>query len=82
MRFSKCSSNSVHSCCLDIWAYPTKHAALHAGAQAALEYGLDESPDACASFEAGDYAKVMDLYEATYPGNLILRVSLAFLQFG
>lgn len=33
-------------------------------------------------FDAGHYAKTIELYEATDPCNLILRVQAAFLQIG
>lgn len=66
---------------LDVWAYPSRRAALQAGAELALACGLDEDPAACAQYEAGRHQAVLDRYEATHPEGFVLRVQAAFLQF-
>lgn len=66
---------------LDIWVYRTKAAALYAGADLAMEAGLDEDPKARALFAAGRYEKLMELYEQSHPDTHVLCVQPAFLQF-
>ena len=66
---------------LDVWVYPSRRAALQAGAELALASGLDADPAACAQHEAGRYQAVLDRYEATHPDGFVLRVQAAFLQF-
>lgn len=65
---------------LDVWVYPTREAALLAGADLAMQAGLDEDPNAAALFTAGRYAEVLERYEQTHPDTHILRVQAAFLQ--
>lgn len=65
---------------LDVWAYPSEHAALQAGAQLALECGIaDSAPDAQVLFDRGQYAAVMVLYEENSPIDHVLRVQAAWL---
>ncbi|MFD9487609.1 hypothetical protein ACFWBX_27305 [Streptomyces sp. NPDC059991] len=65
---------------LDIWAYTSKSAALRAGAELAMDCGLDEDPQARALFTARAYTKLLERYEATHPDTHLLRVQAAFLQ--
>src|SRR5882757_7129334 len=65
---------------LDIWVYPSKAAALRAGAHAAMEYGLDDDPTARTMYAKGKYEQVMARYEETHPQTHLLRVQAAFLQ--
>jgi hypothetical protein len=65
---------------LDVWAFPTKAAALRAGAELAMECGLDEDAQARTLFESGKYEKVLERYEQTSPDYHLLRVQPAFLQ--
>lgn len=65
---------------LDVWVYPTQAAALHAGADLAMEAGLDEDQHAVALFIAGRYADVLQRYEQTHPDTHLLRVQAAILQ--
>jgi hypothetical protein len=45
---------------LDVWVYPTKAAALRAGAGLAMASGLEDDPRAVALFEKGRYQAVLD----------------------
>jgi len=65
---------------LDIWAYPTKRAALLAGADLALACGLVEDERAVALYHAGRLEAVLARYEETSPPDHLLRVQAAFLQ--
>ncbi|WP_298800460.1 hypothetical protein [uncultured Pseudonocardia sp.] len=65
---------------LDVWVYRTQRAALFAGADLAMEAGLDEDPEARAMFAAGRYTAVLARYEHTHPEGFLLRVQAAFLQ--
>lgn len=65
---------------LDVWVYRTRRAALFAGADLAMQAGLDEDPSARELFAAGRYAAVLAHYEQTHPDGFLLRVLAAFLQ--
>ncbi len=65
---------------LDIWAYPTKAAALREGVKLAMSCGLDEDPEAVRLYEKGRWEKVLERYEQTHPETHLLRVQAAFLQ--
>lgn len=65
---------------LDVWVYPTRGAALAAGAGLAMQAGFDEDPKAAALFASGRYVEVLDRYEQTQPDTHVLRVQAAFLQ--
>ena len=67
---------------LDVWAYPTKDLALRAGADLAMQSGLDEDTDASTAYAAGRYPQVMERYEQLSPPEHVLRVQAAFLQDG
>lgn len=67
---------------LDVWAYPTRAEALRAGAQLALECGMDEDAEVRDLFASGRYQAILDRYEAISPGTHLLRVQPAFLQSG
>ena len=64
---------------LDVWAFPDRATAYAAGAELALESGLDEDPAAVALVEQGHHAEVLAHYEATQPEGFLLRVQPAFL---
>ena len=64
---------------LDVWVYPTKKAALLAGAELAMECGLDDDPTARDLFAAGKYQQVLEHYESSEPSRHLLRVQAAFL---
>jgi len=65
---------------LDVWAYPTKATALRAGAELAMEAGMDEGDEAVALFDAGRYAQLLQRYEQTQLADHLLRVQPAWLQ--
>jgi hypothetical protein len=65
---------------LDIWVYPSERAALRAGAELALECGLDEDAQAMTHYRAGRYKPVLTRYEQLRPTDHVLRVQAAFLQ--
>jgi hypothetical protein len=65
---------------LDVWVYATKAAALLEGARLAMASGLEDDPQAIASFERGRYQAVLDRYERLTPDTHLLRVQPAFLQ--
>lgn len=65
---------------LDVWVYPTRDAALLAGADLAMQAGLDDDPAAVKMFAAGRCADVLRRYEPTHPESHLLRVQAAFLQ--
>ena len=65
---------------LDVWVYPTRDAALTAGADLAMQAGLDENPQAVESFAACRYGDILERYEQTHPDTHVLRVQAAFLQ--
>ncbi len=65
---------------LDVWAYPSKQAALLAGAELALASGLDEDVEAMRQYRAGRYEAVLARYEELRPPDHVLRVQPAFLQ--
>lgn len=65
---------------LDIWVYPTRRAALRAGAELAMQCGLDEDPHAQTLFTAAKWAAVLKRYEQIHPDTHLLRVQAAFLQ--
>ena len=65
---------------LDVWVYPTRDAALLAGADLAMQAGLEEDPSAVELFAAGRYTDVLQRYEHTHPESHLLRVQAAFLQ--
>jgi len=65
---------------LDIWVYPTKAAALRAGAELAMACGLDEDAAAVEMFVAGRHARLLAYDEQTHPETHLLRVQAAFLQ--
>ena len=65
---------------LDVWVYPTRDAALLAGADLAMQAGLDEDPSAVELFADGRYPDVLQHYETTHPESHLLRVQAAFLQ--
>ncbi len=58
---------------LDVWVYPTRDAALAAGADLAMQARLDEDPQAAALFVATRNAEVLDRYEQTHPDTPVLR---------
>ncbi|MFI7135139.1 hypothetical protein ACIBQ1_56455 [Nonomuraea sp. NPDC050153] len=64
---------------LDIWLYASQKAALKAGAELALECGLDEDEVAVKAFRARRYQKAR--YEELHPEHL-LRVQAACFQTG
>jgi hypothetical protein len=66
---------------LDIWLYASQKAALKAGAELALECGLDEDEVAVKAFRARRYQKVLARYEELRPDHL-LRVQSACFQTG
>jgi hypothetical protein len=65
---------------LDLWGYPSQQAALHAGAELALECGFDEDPHAIDLFEVGQFTELLAYYEQKSPDSHLLRVQPAFLQ--
>ncbi|SHU67553.1 Uncharacterised protein [Mycobacteroides abscessus subsp. abscessus] len=65
---------------LDLWVYPTKSAALKAGAVLAMECGLDEDPTARRYFARGQCSKVLARYEELRPSYHVLRVLPARIQ--
>jgi len=65
---------------LDLWGYPSQQAALHAGAELALECGFDEDPHAVDLFEVGHFTELLAYYEHKSPDSHLLRVQPAFLQ--
>lgn len=65
---------------LDVWVYRTRAEALLAGAEFAMEAGMDEDEKAIQLFDAGRFADVLARYEATHPETHLLRVQAAFLQ--
>ncbi|MEU1813232.1 hypothetical protein [Micromonospora aurantiaca (nom. illeg.)] len=65
---------------LDVWVYPTKKAALQAGADLALGCGMDQDEKTVILYRAGRLEAVLERYEElSRPGHL-LRVQAAFLQ--
>ncbi|SIC07505.1 Uncharacterised protein [Mycobacteroides abscessus subsp. abscessus] len=66
---------------LDVWAYPTKEAALKAGAVLAMECGLDSDAAAKVLMASGKFEAVMKRYEETSPDTHLLRVQPAFLNW-
>lgn len=65
---------------LDLWGYPSREAALYAGAELALECGFDDDPHAVDLFEVGHFTELLAYYEQKSPGSHLLRVQPAFLQ--
>lgn len=65
---------------LDVWVYATEAAALLEGARLAMASGLEDDPQAIASFERGRFQAVLDRYERLNPDTHLLRVQPAFLQ--
>lgn len=65
---------------LDLWVYPTKSAALKAGAVLALDCGLDEDSTARKYFSRAQYSKVLARYEQLRPEYHVLRVLPAWIQ--
>lgn len=65
---------------LDLWVYPTKNAALKAGAVLAMGCGLDEDPTARKYFSRAEYSKVLVRYEQLRPEYHVLRVLPAWIQ--
>jgi hypothetical protein len=55
---------------LDIWVYPTKRAALQAGADLAMASGLEEEPEARRLFADGRFQAVLDRYRGSPLRNL------------
>ena len=64
---------------LDLWAYPTETDACREGAKMALVV-LEghEFVEAQRLFDAGEYRRVMPLFEEHMPGSHLLRVEPAF----
>jgi len=65
---------------LDVWVYPTEKAALQAGADLALECGMDEDEKTVALCRAGRFEAILARYEELSPPGHLLRVQAAFLQ--
>ena len=65
---------------LDLWLYPSKSAALKAGAILALECGLDDDPTARGYFARDQYQKVLDRYEQLSPDDHLLRVLPSWIR--
>lgn len=65
---------------LDVWVYRTRREALFAGADLAMEAGMDDDPQCRALFAASKYTEVLRRYEQTHPDTHLLRVQAAFLQ--
>jgi len=53
---------------------------LRAGAELALEWGLDEDAQAMTHYRAGRYKAVLTRHEQLRPTGHVLRVQVAFLQ--
>lgn len=66
---------------LDVWAYPTKASALKAGAELAMDCGLDNDETARALMESRKYEAVIRRYEEVEPPTHLLRVQPAFLNW-
>ncbi|SLI30206.1 Uncharacterised protein [Mycobacteroides abscessus subsp. abscessus] len=65
---------------LDLWVYPSKTAAVKAGAALAMDCGLDKDPTARRYFARAQYQKVLDRYEQLRPASHVLRVLPAWIQ--
>jgi hypothetical protein len=67
---------------LDVWVYPTKKAALQAGADLALQCGMDQDDKTMTLYRAGRLEAVLERYEELSRPSHVLRVQAAFLQLG
>ncbi|MEH6374156.1 hypothetical protein V7793_07420 [Streptomyces sp. KLMMK] len=65
---------------LDVWTYPTREAALKAGADLAMACGMDEESKAQALYQGGKYEELLSLYERHHPDTHLLRVQPSFLH--
>lgn len=66
---------------LDVWAYPSEADALQAGAELAMQSGLDREPEAQRLMMNRKYRAVIDLYEQDAPATHLLRVQPAYFNW-